>query len=72
MPTEKDVLEWLALNWPSLALVSVLVKVYLKIRAIPVRLSRAEKRIDRILEVCTKQHPDQGAFLFRDTDKGEE
>jgi hypothetical protein len=72
MPTEKDVLEWIGANWPSLALVLALSKAYLKIRAIPRRLKILEGRTNRLMEICSKQHADSGAFLWNDKTEGEE
>ena len=72
MPTEKDALEWLALNWPSLVLVLALSKAYLKIRAIPRRISLLESRLVRLMEICSKSHPENGAFLWNDKQDGEE
>ncbi len=70
--TEKDVLDWIAQNWPSVALVAALSKAYLKIRSIPRRISLLENRMVRIMEICSKSHPESGAFLWNDKKDGEE
>jgi len=69
--TEAELMVWIGSNWPSLLLVLALGKAYLKIRAFPLRLRRVEKRIERIMTVCAKQHGDQAAFLFREEEDEE-
>lgn len=73
MPTEAQVWAYIVQNWPWLAmnLVStvILTKIYLKVRQSVKRLILNEQRIDRMMTVCSEQHPDKGAFIMKDKDE---
>ena len=69
MPTEKDVIEWIGVNWPSIVMTAFLTKSYLKIREFPIRLKRLEERVERVFEVCSGMHPDKAVFLFKEKEE---
>jgi hypothetical protein len=62
----KLLVDWLAVNWPSIPAALILSAIYLKLRKFVSRLVRIENRIKRIMDVCSGQHPEKGKDLFKE------
>lgn len=62
--TEAKVLEWIALNWPSLAVCAIMLKVYLKINHFVVEQNRQKKILSTIVDICSDQHEDSAKKIM--------
>jgi hypothetical protein len=78
MPTEAEVVIWVANNWPSLILTGILVRAYMKLQSflneiVELRhdLNRLARRQNRQLIVCSETHPEKGRFLYDDPEEME-
>ena len=66
---EKDLIVWLSTNWPSVTAGAMSAIVFLRLWSFVSRLELLERRMRRIMRICSEQHEEQGARLFDDSRK---
>jgi hypothetical protein len=64
--TEEQALEWLYQHWPSLGIAALLAATYIRLWRFNRRVLLLQNRLERILDVCSGQHPELGAKLYRE------